>query len=115
MYNGFMISPPKNDIFKKCIDSIVACCKEKCYKESYLSITGPCLLGSIIAETLSSGLEEYKKNHAFKLASFGNNQASIQMNGTAILNEYDGYRDELGATQKSKHYPAAWIDKEVYN
>lgn len=114
IYNAFMISPPKNDIFKKCIDSIVACCKERCYKDSYLSVTGPCLLGGIIAETLSSGLEDYKKNNIFKLTSTAS-QANIQMKGKTIVNEYEGYRNDLSSTQKSMHYAEAWQNKDIYN
>jgi mannosyltransferase OCH1-like enzyme len=115
MYNGFMISPPRNDIFKRCIDSIVACCKEKCYKESYLSVTGPCLLGSILAETASSNVEEYKKKHEVKLVPTGGGQASIQIKGSTIVNEYEGYRNDLAATQKSLHYGDAWKNKDIYN
>jgi len=118
IYNAFIISPPNNTIFKSCIDSIVTCCKERCYTESYLSVTGPCLLGSIIAKTLSSGLEDYKKTHAVRLVSTGpidSPEASIQINGKTIVNEYKGYRDELKATQKNLHYPTAWENKDIYN
>jgi hypothetical protein len=115
IYNAFMISPPDNPIFKTCIDRIVACCKERCYTESYLGVTGPCLLGSVIAEGLPSGREEYKKNHPVRLVPTASGHASIQSNGTTIVNEYDGYRDELGATQKTGHYAQLWRNKDIYN
>ena len=115
IYNGFMISPPNNTIFKSCIDSIVACCKERCYTESYLSVTGPCLLGSVLAKTLSSSVEDYKKNHPVKLVPTATGHASVQIDGKTIVNEYDGYRDELGATQKTVHYAEAWRNKDIYN
>jgi hypothetical protein len=115
IYNGFMISPPNNTIFKSCIDSIVASCKERSYKESYLSVTGPCLLGAILAKTLSSDVEEYKKTHPVKLVPTSTGHASIQIDGKTMVNEYDGYRDELGATQKTVHYAQAWKNKDIYN
>ena len=115
IYNAFMISAPNNPIFKSCIDRIVACCKERCYTESYLGVTGPCLLGSVIAEGLPSGPEEYKKNHPCRLVPTAGGKASIQIKGKIIVDEYDGYRDELGATQKTGHYAQAWRDKDIYN
>lgn len=116
LYNAFMISPPNNDIFKKCIDSIVACCKEKCYKESFLSITGPCLLGEVVtADVADDKIEEYKNSQIFKLAPLANGQSSVEMNKLLVLREYDGYRDELNATQKNKHYGTLWNEKDVYN
>jgi mannosyltransferase OCH1-like enzyme len=116
VYNGVLASPPGNIIFKDCIDSIVACSKEKCYKGTYLSISGPCLLGEI--------LKKHKSAHTissikFKIVNIkettANTPATIQMNGNNILDEYSGYRDEQKNTNKTEHYGKSWTNRNVYN
>jgi len=112
IYNGFMISPPGNDTFKKCIDSIILHCKENLYKNTTLSITGPCLLGTILSDgKTGEHVESYKKGFIFNL----NLQGIIQMSGKNILEMYPQYREEQKNTSKTLHYAEMWTKKDVYN
>jgi mannosyltransferase OCH1-like enzyme len=116
IYNGFIASPPGNSIFKDCIDSIVACSKEKCYKGTYLSISGPCLLGEILKKHKS---EDVLSSIKFKIVNIKtgvrSTPATIEMNGTNIVDEYPEYRDEQANANKTEHYGNSWKNRTVYN
>jgi mannosyltransferase OCH1-like enzyme len=112
IYNGFMISAPGDNRFKKCIDSIMRHCKEKLYNNTSLSITGPCLLGTILSDgKRDQELESYKKGFIFNLTLKG----TIQMSGKNILEMYPEYREEQKNNSKSAHYAEMWMKRDVYN
>jgi len=108
-YNGFMISPPNNSIFKLCIDDIVNSCKMRLYKKSDLDITGPCLLGSIV--------NKYSPNYEsrFRYDELADRQCVIYYNEEKFLLGYPEYRAEQAKFQKSAHYGPVWVNRDVYN
>lgn len=112
VWNGLMISPPKNEVFKHCINEIVENCKKRLYKKNPLDITGPCLLGRMLK--LHSG-EEYFNQMVFNLTRENNTTNFIfYHNIPYFLVEYRGYRKEQGSFQKSKHYSTLYNNRQVY-
>ena len=112
VWNGLMISPPKNKVFKYCIDEIVINCKKRLYRKNPLDITGPCLLGRMLK--LHSG-QEYFNQMVFNLTRENNITNFIfYHNIPYFLVEYQGYRKEQGIFQKSQHYSTLYNNKQVY-
>jgi mannosyltransferase OCH1-like enzyme len=119
IYNAFMVSPPNNIIFKKCIDDIINSCKHKLYKKGCLDITGPTLLGEIYIKEYS--IDAFN-NLKFTIASdlylffyFMTNNHYITYNDKIIVRAYEEYRKEQKKSLKSKHYTQLWNEKDVYN
>ena len=108
-YNGFMISPPKNEIFKRCIDDIVQSSKDRLYKMGPLDITGPCLLGRVLESNYSP---EYLQNIQFE---FTNTTDTIKYKGVTILAQYDSYRLEQKQSRTGEHYGKLYWRGDVYN
>jgi len=116
LYNGFMVSPPGNSIFKYCIDDIVNSCKLKLYKSNSLDITGPCLLGDIVKKYKT---KEYIDKIKFKFGSGHplsplSTVTMITYKGSDILRIYPEYRSEQRDSSKSTHYRLSWFMKKVY-
>jgi len=112
VWNGLMISPPKNKVFKHCIDEIVENCKRRNYRNNNLDITGPCLLGRMLK--LHSG-QDYFQQMVFNLSKENNSQSVLfYHNIPYFLVEYPGYRKEQGIFQKNKHYTTMYSNKQVY-
>ena len=105
IWNGFMISAPGNEIFKRCIDAVVKNTQEKSYETGALSITGPCLMGRIFKEMgLEYPSEIYNRNHVL----FSGNEA--------IMTQYYGYRSEQRIHQKGgAHYTELYRRGKVYS
>ena len=108
-YNGFMISPPKNEVFRLCIDDIVQSCKQRKYKKNPLDVTGPCLLGKILESKYSP---EYLKNTPFE---FTNVTDTIKYKGNSILAQYDSYRLEQKQSRTGEHYGDLYRKGDIYN
>jgi len=112
VWNGLMISPPKNKVFKHCIDEIVENCKRRNYRNNNLDITGPCLLGRMLK--LHSG-QDYFQQMVFNLSKENNSKSVLfYHNIPYFLVEYPGYRKEQGIFQKNKHYTTMYANKQVY-
>jgi len=115
-YNGFMISPPNNEIFKKCIDDIVRSCKKQLYRRNVLDITGPCLLGRILNKEYG---EEYfdivKFSYSNYHGNFWNYYPGISYKNRIILKHYDEYRSEQRKTENTSHYGYLYNMGDVYN
>jgi len=112
VWNGLMISPPNNKVFKHCIDEIVDNCKMRLYKRNPLDITGPCLLGRMLK--LHSG-QEFFQQMVFNLSKENNTTNIIYYHNIPyFLVEYPGYRREQWMFQKSKHYSTLYQNKQVY-
>jgi hypothetical protein len=107
VWNGLMISPPNNKIFKYCIDEIVESCKEKHYRRNNLDITGPCLLGRMIKR---HALTDFFNNNILNLSGDYINYHSIPF----FLREYQDYRKEQSTFQLNKHYTELYRNNEVY-
>ena len=112
IYNGFLISPPKNEIFKKCIDDIVHSSQNRLYKRNDLDVTGPCLLGSVVEAQYSS---DYIKDSKFSYVhGFLGMDHNISYKGKAILKHYESYRLEQVKSQKTKHYGVLYAKRDIY-
>lgn len=105
IWNGFMASPPKNKIFKLCIDDIVKSWKTKSYKANSLDITGPCLLGEMQMRYGPPGFNN--------TLQFGNSN-NIQYKNRTILKEYADYRKDLENFQVAPHYQNLYASRDVY-
>ena len=115
-YNGFMISPPNNEIFKKCIDDVVKSCKKQLYRRNMFDITGPCLLGRILSK-------EYGPDY-FNVGNFDYSNTNgdvwnyfpgISYKGDIILKHYEEYRKEQNKTENVSHYGYLYRVGNVYN
>jgi len=118
IYNGFMISPPKNEVFKLCIDEIVESCKNRLYRNNVLDITGPSLLARILKNKYSP---EYIQSLPFgyyeEWISITRYARYITYKNEQILKQYEGYRQEqerMFKKDSSKHYFILYAEKSVY-
>jgi len=112
IYNAFLISPPKNEIFRLCINNIVESCKNKLYRENPLDITGPCLLGRILqGQNGSKYISSLPLTHKVSLFM----DRSITYKGRTILKEYDEYRMEQKQSRIGKYYSEMYWKRDVYN
>ena len=113
IYNGFMVSPPKNEIFKLCIDDIVKSYKQRSYNRNMLDVTGPCMLGRIIEQQYTS---EYYKNTKFTHTQINTlHGPSISYGNTVILKEYTSYRSEKTIPSRKSHYSILYLKHDIYN
>jgi len=111
IYNGFMISPPKNEIFKLCIDEIVESCKNRLYRKNNIDITGPCMLGRIVDKQYSP---DFIKKSPFH---YNNIYDTIHYRDTIILRQYETYREEQATMLKrnnNRHYAVLYAKRDVY-
>jgi mannosyltransferase OCH1-like enzyme len=117
IYNGFMISPPKNEVFKLCIDEIVESCKNRLYRKNALDITGPSLLARVLKDKYSSKyISDLQFNYYERMLS-KTRYAYISYKNEKILEQYEGYRDEqerMFKKDKSKHYYKLYAERDVY-
>ena len=102
IYNGFMISKPKNPIFLNCINDII-----KNVNSGYMGLnplypTGPGLMGN------------YFKNTDDFLLQFSKDAWHIDYNGKHILSMYENYRSEQFKYQCTPHYSILWMKKLIY-
>jgi mannosyltransferase OCH1-like enzyme len=109
IYNGFMVSPPNNSIFKSMIDAIVKNTKEKNYTEGPLDITGPMLLANIVMKIKPP---EYINEMLFTLKDSDVNNATIFFDGHELCKQYAEYR--LTSNTPQPHYSDLWIQRKVY-
>lgn len=113
IYNAFMASPPNNDIFKHCIDDIVNSCKLKLYKDTQLSITGPCLLGDMVKKYIEA---DHVQKLPFNIVwHWQDRNSDIHYNNEVIIKSYIEYRAEQSTFQKTMYYSDMWAAKDVYN
>jgi hypothetical protein len=107
-----MISPPKNEVFRHCIDEIVESCKARLYRNNPLDITGPCLLGRMMKK-YSGG--DYFKQILLNLNKEENNKVMIYYHNIPyFVAEYPQYRQEQQAFQKNLHYSDLYAKRKVY-
>jgi len=112
IYNAFLISPPKNEIFRLCINNIVESCKNKLYRDNALDITGPCLLGRILqGQNGSKYIDSLPFTHGVSLFM----DRYIWYKDRVILKEYDSYRLEHAQSRIGKHYSDMYWKRDVYN
>jgi len=106
IWNGLMISKPKNERLLKCINQIVENVENKYYGFGIYEPTGPTLL------TRYFSVEERKSNILTRAIDRSQNYNGAKMNDTFILNEYDDYR--IDRKKSVIDYTTAWLKKYVY-
>ncbi len=108
LWNGIMISPPGNPIFKACIDEIVESCRTRNYRDNFLDITGPCQLGRKITELRGADaiLSSPFVHHTLR---------QFHYKDQLFAKEYDGYREDQTRLQKTKHYSSMWNERNVFD
>ena len=102
IYNGFMVSKPKNPIFLNCINDIIKNVNSGYMGLNSLHPTGPGLIGN------------YFKNTDEFLLHFSKNGWHIQYKGESILSMYENYRSEQIQYQKTPHYSTLWLKNFIY-
>ena len=112
-YNGVMVSPPNNLLFKACIDEISNNCKLKLYRMNVLDVTGPCLFGRKLKE-----YNMFMWQHG--PFTYGREEVSgrivdyILYKDQRIMQSYLEYREEQKSAQKTEHYGKMWFDKNIF-
>jgi len=112
VWNGLMISPPNNPVFKYCIDEIVESCKARSYKRNPLDITGPCLLGRMIKTHTPTNFFTNTILNLYKDSRTGN--MIMYHNIPYFRVEYPEYRTEQKKFQKSLYYDTLYKQRNVY-
>lgn len=120
VYNGVMASPPRNEIFKYCIDEIVRNCKVKLYNINPLDVTGPCLLGRMLSkyqpDTLKNTPYSFDTETSIIQVFFPKKKEDlIKYNDKIVMKSYPEYRTEQVQFQKTERYHKLWTDKNIYN
>jgi mannosyltransferase OCH1-like enzyme len=118
VYNGFMVSPPNNPIFKETIEDIVRSSRLKLYKTGYLDITGPgCLLRVIEKNRGYTYIYSVNFYYSYKnIYDFIKSKViAIYYNNTLIFESYPEYRYEQNLFEKTPHYSKLWLARDVYN
>jgi hypothetical protein len=100
-----MITLPKNDTMKNCIDTIVTNVTNKYYGVNALYPTGPGLLGSFYS------IDEYR---SLELHFNVTNEECIYKKNNTILKVYNEYRAEQKQNQLTKYYVVLWNEKYIY-
>ena len=104
VYNGVMVSKPKNPKLLQSIDAIIHNVKHKYYGNTPLDPTGPGLFGNFFS------IEEKRKMIVKRYIGKQGDGASI--NNILIFNEYKDYRNEQ--RNNGPHYTELWNNKQVY-
>jgi hypothetical protein len=113
VYNGFLVTPPNNRIFKDCINEIVKNCQKRDYTNSILHITGPCLLGRLVKKHKGEHFIDEHKFHFVGVNENGVQMGNIKQGDETIIKQYPEYRDELSGS-KVEHYTNMWRRKNVF-
>jgi mannosyltransferase OCH1-like enzyme len=120
VYNGVMASPPRNEIFKQCIDEIVRNCKVKLYNTNPLDVTGPCLLGRMLSkyqpDTLKNTPYSFDTETSIIQRYFPSKKEDlIKYKDKIVMKSYPEYRTEQKQFQKTEGYDKLWTEKNIYN
>ena len=106
IYNACIVCKPGNTLLKKCIDEIVINVKNKNYGATFLSPTGPELLGRL-AKKMTNVIVDMKHENK-------NDRKTIKYKETTILIGYEHYHHERDKHSKKPHYALLWNDRKVY-
>jgi mannosyltransferase OCH1-like enzyme len=112
IYNGFMVSKPRNPFLWKCIRKIVENVRNNFYGETCLYPTGPGLLGNLYFENTDNFVD--KMTNEFHCV-FSTNLKNIVFRNTAILEIYSEYREEQKQQSKTPYYSHLWSKRKIYD
>jgi mannosyltransferase OCH1-like enzyme len=109
VYNGLLITKPRNEILLKCIYKIVENVNNKYYGSNSLEPTGPHMLCQFFSQEQINNMElkfNYILNENF-------NDYYILYKNIIVLRFYKEYADERKYSKLS-HYCVYWTDRKVY-
>ena len=107
IHNAFIVSTPKNEVFKYCINDIVFSCRFKLYNHGVLGITGPGLLGRMMMKYYPDLYSSYLKDFKFT----GNR---IMKGSETILEQYPEYVHDQRRFEVTKHYGVLYYGRQIY-
>jgi len=108
IYTALIVTKPKNDIMRRCIDHIVWNVETDYYGRHALDPTGPGLLGRFFTVKERIALPLYHK-------CIWNQRVIRQVIGKSLmLEEYSEYKQEQSVYQKKKYYSELWDDRAIY-
>jgi mannosyltransferase OCH1-like enzyme len=111
VYTALIVTFPKNNIMKQCIDSIVENVKNRYYGVGCLDPTGPGLLAKSFSQ---DSINSFPLFHSFTDIPNKVVDYYIVFNNKIILSFYKNYRDEQKKYQKNKKYHQLWDEKNIY-
>jgi hypothetical protein len=117
IWQGILVSRPKNPIFKYLIDTVIENVKNEYYGDDPLQITGPRMMKSILSKLrirvdTPLQIKKYLNKKASTIAK-REYKVGICLDGRECLLEYDEYRKECLRT--GVHYNEAWKNNKVYD
>ena len=118
IWQGILVSRPKNPIFKYLIDEVIKNVKNEYYGNDPLEITGPKMM-RILLNNLRVKIDtplQIKKYLNKKASSISKREYKVGIcinDDIECLLEYDEYRQECLRT--GIHYNEAWKKNQVYN
>jgi len=105
IYNGLMVSKPKNNFLLKTINAIVENSKHCNYGHNPWAVTGPNLVGQLFPYP----------DYNFELVHMGpRSDEKIVYNGRRICEFYSEYRKEQSEIDKNNYYVDLWNQKKVF-
>ena len=108
VYTALIVTRPKNEVMKLCIQQIVHNVTTQFYGRHALDPTGPGLLGRWFTE------EERKQLSIFHRVHMTNRIVRQVVGKKVLLEDYPEYKDEQNLYQKKKYYAEFWEDRTIY-
>jgi mannosyltransferase OCH1-like enzyme len=108
IYNGVLISPPKNDFILTSIIRLVYNVSIDYRGETCFDITGPGMFQTVY--------KEFEDKYPIQMTHLGPvENERIIYNNKVILTHYNEYRQEQKQYQQSEHYSILWKENKIYN
>ena len=109
IYQGLLISKPKNILFKKLIFKIVENCEKLNIGRNPLDVTGPCMFWHV----LNNHSKELYQKKKFNLEHRGN--SNIYLNGKLFMKGYNirNYNQTYGENRYFLNYPNEIFYKNI--
>lgn len=114
IYNGLMVSKPKNSFLFECIRGIVHNVNNNYYGDTSLFPTGPGLLSILYFKDCHNEAMCIEKMKDFE-CEFHWNLVNIIMQNTVILEIYQEYRTEQKECCPNNYYNELWKNNDIYH
>jgi hypothetical protein len=117
LYNAVLACSPGNKKIYNCIYQVVENVRSNYYGESYLDVTGPCLMKQFFSDSEIYNLDlELKVTFQRDLDSnYDHSIHNIVNKGNVILTQYTNYRVDQKKEHKLDHYSVLWNNRAIYN
>jgi len=117
IWQGILVSRPKNPLYKYLIETILDNVKNEFYGSNSLEISGPNMMYNLIKKlriTIPTPFDIQKFTNTKTTTILDRRyKVGICLNDDVCLLEYDEYRDECLRT--GIHYDKAWKNRDVYD